>query len=53
MTEDAKHVLDAGSVITVIGTLAGWLPAISALLTIVWLGIRIYESSTVQRWLKK
>lgn len=52
-TEGIKHVTDAISVVTVIGTLAQILPAIAALFTIVWTGFRIYETETVQKWLKK
>ena len=52
-TEDIKHVTDALSVVTVIGTLAQVLPAIAALFTIVWTGFRIYETDTVQKWLGK
>jgi len=51
-TETAKHVMDAASIATVVGALAGLLPAIAALFTIIWTGIRIYETDTVQRWLK-
>jgi hypothetical protein len=29
-----------------------WLPAAAALWTIVWTSIRIYETKTVQDWLK-
>lgn len=46
-----KHLFDAGSVATMIATFAGWLPSIAALFTIVWTGVRIYESKTVQRLL--
>jgi hypothetical protein len=57
MTHDAaegvKHVTDAISVLTVIGTLAQILPAIAALFTIVWTGFRIYETDTVQKLLGK
>ena len=49
----AKHVLDALSVVTVVGTLVEMLPSIAALFTIVWTAIRIYETDTVQRWLGK
>jgi hypothetical protein len=28
--------------------LAAWLPPVASLFTIVWLGLRIYESDTVQ-----
>lgn len=51
--EQLKHVGDALSVGTVLGTIAGYLPAIAALVTIVWTGIRIYETTTVQKLLKK
>ena len=49
--EQFKHAGDALSIAGVIATLAGWLPAVAALLSIVWTGIRIYETKTVQRWL--
>jgi hypothetical protein len=51
--ETAKHVVDAMSLITVIGTLVQLLPAIAALFTIVWTSIRIYETATVQKLLGK
>ena len=50
-SEALKHLLDAVSFITVIGALVDVLPAIAALFTIVWTGIRIWESDTVQGWL--
>ena len=51
--ETAKNVMDAVSVVTVIGTLAQILPAIAAAFTIVWTVIRIYETKTVQSFLKR
>lgn len=51
--EQLKHLGDAISIGTVLGTIAGWLPAIAALVTIVWTGIRIWETVTVQKLLKK
>lgn len=51
--ETAKHVVDALSVVTVLGTLTDAFPSIAALFTIIWTGIRIYETNTVQRWLGK
>jgi hypothetical protein len=53
VSEPAKHVVDALSILTVLGTLVEFLPAIAALLSIVWSLLRIYESKTVQRWLGK
>jgi hypothetical protein len=53
LNEGTKHVLDGLSLITVLGTLMNWLPAVAALLSIVWTLLRIYESKTVQKWLGK
>lgn len=46
--EAVKNVLDAASVGVVIATILQWLPAIAALLTVIWTAIRIWESATVQ-----
>lgn len=51
--EATKYVIDALSVATVLGTIVNMLPAVAALFTIVWTGIRIYETETVQRWIGK
>ncbi len=51
--ETAKAVTDAASVLTVVGTLMEILPAVAAIFTIVWTGIRIYETETIQRLLGK
>jgi len=51
--ETAKHVVDALSLVTVVGTLIELLPAVAALFTIVWTAIRIYETDTVQKLLGK
>jgi hypothetical protein len=48
MDDTTKHILDAMSVVTVVGTIVQMLPSIAALFTIVWTGIRIYETKTVQ-----
>lgn len=53
LSESAKHIGDAVSVVTVIGTLAQILPSIAALFTIVWTSVRIYETDTVQKLLGK
>ena len=50
MQEEAKTIVDGVAVSGGIATLAGWLPDITALLTIIWLSLRIWESDTVQRW---
>jgi hypothetical protein len=47
--EATKHTVDALSVLTVAGTLMDYLPAVAAIFTILWTGIRIYETATVQK----
>jgi len=49
MDEQTKDILDVAAGSTAILTMAAWLPPAASLLTIVWLGIRIYESNTVQK----
>ena len=49
-SETIKHVIDAASILTVVGTLVNLLPSIAAIFTIVWTAIRIYETDTVQGW---
>jgi hypothetical protein len=50
MSNDAtKHAVDALSVLTGAGTLMDLLPAVAAIFTIIWTGIRIYETETVQK----
>ena len=51
--EIVKTVGDAVSVFTVVGTLIQMLPSVAALITIVWTGIRIYETDTVKDLIKR
>jgi hypothetical protein len=53
MDAEAKTVLDGLAVSGTVATMAGWLPPVASLLTIVWLSIRIWESETVQQFYKK
>lgn len=48
MIETTKEVVDVAAASTGILSLAAWLPPVASVFTIVWLGIRIYESDTVQ-----
>jgi len=34
-------------------SVAAWLPPVASLFTIIWMGIRIYESDTVQQLIGK
>jgi len=49
LDESVKHIVDGLSVVTVLGTLVDMLPSIAAGFTIVWTGIRIWETDTIQR----
>ncbi|MDG1315375.1 MAG: hypothetical protein P8P29_07630 [Flavobacteriaceae bacterium] len=49
LDEQSKDTLDVLAASTGIFSLAAWLPPTASLFTIVWIGIRIYESDTVQK----
>ena len=53
MPESDKVMVDVLSITTVTATIFDYLPAFAALLTIIWTGIRIYETDTVQKLLGK
>lgn len=53
LDETTRVGLDALSIFTVIGTLIDMLPSIAAVVTIVWTSIRIYETNTVQKLLRR
>lgn len=48
---DTDRILDWAAAATALGTIMSWLPNVAALFTIVWTGLRIYETRTVQRLL--
>ena len=48
MVDTTKEVLDVAAASTAVLSMAAWLPPTASILTIIWLGIRIYESDTVQ-----
>jgi hypothetical protein len=48
MVEETKEAMDIAAASTGVLALAAWLPPVASLFTIVWLGLRIYESDTVQ-----
>ena len=52
-TEGTKQIVDAVSVVTVVGALGDILPPMAALFTLIWTAIRIYETDTVQKILSK
>jgi len=48
-----KALLDVAAIGTTLGSLGEILPPIASLFTIIWMGIRIYESPTIQGILGK
>ena len=44
-----NNIGDSAAVLVTVGVLSQFLPAVASLFTIIWLGIRIYESATVQK----
>lgn len=53
LMEQMKNVVDGFSIGTLIGAFIGWLPSIAAVLSIIWTCLRIYETKTVQKWIRK
>ena len=53
VNEHTKHVIDWTSIGIAFGSLVQLLPSMAAALSVVWTVIRIYETRTVQNWLKK
>ena len=47
MVEETKEMVDIAAVSTGVLSLAAWLPPMASLFTIVWMGLRIWESDTV------
>ncbi len=48
MVEETKEVMDIAAASTGVLAMAAWLPPVASIFTIIWLGLRIYESDTVQ-----
>lgn len=54
LNPEDKIILDAAAVTTgVLGYLTDIMPTIALIFTVVWTGIRIYETQTVQKLLGK
>mgnify|MGYP006073157435 CR=1 FL=1 len=53
LDEQSKQTVDLLAASTGVLSLAAWLPPLASLFTIFWLGIRIYETDTVQKLLGK
>jgi hypothetical protein len=53
LPDGLKVAFDALSFTALLGSLISVLPAVASLLTILWTAIRIYETETVQRLVKR
>ena len=53
MTEEAKQVADVAAGGVTISAFMAWIPEATALLSLVWVCIRIYETNTVRTILGK
>ena len=53
VSEPFRIAADVTSIGTLVAAIVELLPAVAALVTIVWTGIRIYETRTVQSWLAR
>ena len=49
----AKTAGDVAAVSITVGTIVSWLPAVAAAFTIIWTAIRIYETKTVQEFIRR
>ena len=52
MTEEGKQVMDVVAASTGVMSMVAWLPPLASLFTIIWLGIRIYETETMKKLIK-
>ena len=51
LSESFKHAIDSLSIAGTAGTIMGYLPDATALLTFIWVAVRLYETHTIQVWL--
>lgn len=48
-----KHLVDYLAIVVTLGTIINVLPAVAAFFSIIWTLIRIYETRTFQRFLRR
>jgi hypothetical protein len=51
--DTAKTIADGAAILTTVGVMATWLPPLASLFTIIYLGLRIWESDTVRGLTKR
>ena len=49
MNDTVKHLTDAGAGVITVGAIVDWLPEATAILSLIWVAIRIYETRTIQK----
>jgi len=47
--DTAKAVADGAAVLTTVGVMVTWLPPLASLFTIIYLGLRIWETDTIRK----
>lgn len=50
VSEPAKHWLDVGAILAWVGAVFKFLPEATALLSFIWICLRIWETETVKKW---
>jgi|TARA_A100001037_G_scaffold145105_1_gene131137 hypothetical protein len=53
MSDEVKTGIDITAVAGGLGSWLALLPDVAALLSVIWLGLRIWESETVKRWTRR
>tara|TARA_R110002096_G_scaffold82545_1_gene192117 strand:- start:151 stop:321 length:171 start_codon:yes stop_codon:yes gene_type:complete len=53
MTQEGKQVIDVVAASTGVMSMVAWLPPLASIFTIIWLGIRIYETETVKNLINR
>tara|TARA_R110000772_G_scaffold219042_2_gene329603 strand:+ start:1098 stop:1277 length:180 start_codon:yes stop_codon:yes gene_type:complete len=53
LDNNTKDIVDIAAASTGVLSLAAWLPPTASVFTILWLGIRIFESKTVQDFIHR
>jgi chromate transport protein ChrA len=53
MTHPIEHIVDFAALGALAGVLIGALPHVTAVLTFIWVLVRLYETATIQAALKR
>jgi len=53
MDEPTKNMIDVSAGGVTIGAVMQWIPEVTAVASLIWVVIRIYETKTIQRCIKR